>query len=115
MVLPLKRGSSARAIQLLSEGLPFDPEAAGLASPEILVSEEEVVMVFEASGQDIRDRFRAEASAWTADGAWRDLVAAAPRFAETAFASRRSKPQDGLSSAPTPGPGDSDGGDIFAP
>jgi hypothetical protein len=111
----MKRGSGARAKRLLAKGLPFDYEAAGLESGEILVSDEEVVFVFEASAQHIRDRLVAEAAAWTAGGAWKDLVAAAPRFAETAYASRRPEPQDHLSSAPTPGPGDSDGGDIFAP
>jgi hypothetical protein len=114
-VLPIRRGSGGRAKRLLAKGLPFDPEAAILESHEILVSDEEVVFVFEASGQHIRDRLVAEASAWTAGGAWKDVVAAAPRFAETAYASRRSEPQEQLSSAPTPGPGDSDGGDIFAP
>jgi len=115
VVLPIKRGTRARAKRLLEKGLPFDPKAAGLESHEILVSDEEVVFVFEASGQHFRDRLVAEASAWTAGGAWKDLVAAAPRFAEMAYASRRTEPQDDLSSAPTPGPGDSDGGDIFAP
>jgi hypothetical protein len=115
VVLPLKRGAGAHAKRLLAKGLPFDPEAAGLESHEILVSDDEVVFVFEASGQHVRDQLVAEASAWTAGGAWKDLVAAAPRFAETAFASRRTEAQDQLSSAPTPGPGDSDGGDIFAP
>lgn len=114
-MLPIRRGSRARAKRLLAKGPPFDSEAAGFESHEILVSEEEVVFVFEAPGQHIRDRLVAEASEWTAGGAWKELVAAAPRFAETAFASRHSEPQDQLSSAPTPGPGDSDGGDIFAP
>jgi hypothetical protein len=114
-VLPIRRGSLARAKRLLADRLPFDPEAPGLESHEILVSDEEVVFVFEAPSQDFRDRLVAEAKAWTAGGAWKDLAAAAPRFAETAYASRRFEPQDQLSSAPTPGPGDSDGGDIFAP
>jgi hypothetical protein len=111
----MKRGTRSRAKRLLAKGLPFDPEAAGLESHEILVSDEEVVFVFEASGQHLRDRLVAGASAWTAGGAWKDLVVAAPRFAETVYVSRRFDAQDQLSSAPTPGPGDSDGGDIFAP
>jgi hypothetical protein len=115
MVLPLKRGTRASAERLLANGPPIDPEAAGLESHEILVTDEEVVFVFEAPGQHVLDRLMTEGPAWITAVAWKDLVAAPPRFAQTAYAWRRSEPEQQLSSAPTPGPGDSDGGDIFAP
>jgi hypothetical protein len=115
VVLPLKRGNRALAEQLLAKGPPFDPEAAGLESHEILVTDQEAVFVFEAPGQHVLDRVVAEAPEWTNAVPWKDLVAAGPRFAQTAYAWRRSEPQQQVSSAPTPGPGDSDGGDVFAP
>jgi hypothetical protein len=115
LVLPLRRGLRARAETLLEHGPPFDPEAAGLESHEMLVTDDEVVFLFEAPEQHVLDRVVAEASAWIAADTWKDLVAAAPRVAETAYAWQRPEPQEQLSSAPTPGPGDSDGGDIFAP
>jgi hypothetical protein len=115
LVLPLKRGLRARAETLLQHGPPFDPEAAGLESHEILVTDDEVIFLFEAPEQHVVGRLVAEASAWTAAHPWKDLVAAAPRVAETAYTWRRCERQEQLSSAPTPGPGDSDGGDVFAP
>jgi hypothetical protein len=115
LVLPLKRGLRARAETLLQLGPPFDPEAAGLESYEMLVTDDEVIFLFEAPEQHVVGRLVAEASAWTAAETWKDLVAAPPRLAERAYAWRRREPQEQLSSAPTPGPGDSDGGDIFAP
>jgi hypothetical protein len=119
VVLPLKRGARARAEELLEERPPFDPEAAGLESHEVLVTDDEVVFLFEAPEQRLLDRLVAEAPVWAVAAAWKDLVAAAPRFAETAYRWRRPEPEEtlswALSWAPTPGPGDSDGGDIFAP
>jgi hypothetical protein len=115
LVLPLKPGARAGAERLLADGPPIDPEAAGLESHEILVTDEEVVFVFEAPGQHVLDRLMAEAHAWIIAVGWKELVAAAPRSAQAAYAWRRSEPEQQVSSAPTPGPGDSDGGDIFAP
>jgi hypothetical protein len=115
VVLPITPGSRARVNRLLANELPFDLETAGFESHEVLVSDEEVVFVFEVSAEHVRDQLAAEISAWSTGGAWKDLGAGEPRFAETAYASRHSEPPVHLSSAPTPGPGDSDGGDIFAP
>ncbi len=115
IVLPLRRGARARAEQVLEQGAPFDPEAAGLERHEILVTDDEVIFLFEAPEQGILDGFVAEAPAWALAVPWKDLAVAAPRFAKTAYAWRRPEPAEELSSAPTPGPGDSDGGDIFAP
>jgi hypothetical protein len=115
VVMPLKRGVRRRAEKLLEQGLPFNPEAAGLESYEVVITDDEVVFLFEAPEQHVLDRFAAELSAWTGAVAWKGLAASAPRAAEPAYAWRRRDPQEQLSSAPTPGPGDSDGGDIFAP
>jgi hypothetical protein len=46
---------------------------------------------------------------------WRGQLAGPPRPAEGLRWSEKSKPSEGLSFLSTPGPGDSDGGDIFAP
>jgi hypothetical protein len=115
VVLPLRRGARARAEELLEEGPPADPEAAGLESHEVLVTDDEVVFLFEAPDQHLLDRLVAEASARIVAGTWKDLVAAAPRVAATAYTWRRAGPEENLSWASTPGPGDSEGGDVFAP
>jgi hypothetical protein len=46
---------------------------------------------------------------------WHRHLAGSQRPAEDLHSSEKSKPSEGLSFLPTPGPGDSDGGDIFAP
>jgi hypothetical protein len=45
--------------------------------------------------------------------AWEDLVEGPPRIAEDAYSWIRRHVPDDVSFAPTPGPGDSDGGDLF--
>jgi hypothetical protein len=45
--------------------------------------------------------------------AWGEYVAGAPRIAEEVFSWSRAEVADSVSFLPTPGPGDSDGGDIY--
>jgi hypothetical protein len=115
VILPLKPGARARAEELLAQGPPFDPEAAGLESHDVFVSDDEAVFIFEALEQDLLDRLAAETPVWGAAVAWKDLVAGPPRLAQAAYSWRRPEPEDNVSFAPTPGPGDSDGGDVFPP
>src|SRR6266540_6588474 len=51
VVVPLKRGSAARARALVREGPPFDP-AIRFERHHVFVSEREVVFVFE--GEDVK-------------------------------------------------------------
>jgi hypothetical protein len=115
VVLPLKPELRARAEELLAEGPPFDLRAAGLEAHQVFVSDEEIVFVFEADERNVLDRLATEAPAWAPAQSWTELVAGPPRLAEPAYRWRRRERDDGIWTAPTPGPGDSDGGDIFAP
>jgi hypothetical protein len=115
VVLPLKPGARARVEELLAGGPPFDPQAAGLERHEVFVSDEGAVFVFEAPERHILDRLAVEAPVWAAAQAWKDLVAGPPRLAEPAYRWRRLERDESIWWAPTPGPGDSEGGDIFAP
>ena len=45
--------------------------------------------------------------------AWKDLVAGPPRLADDVYSWLRPHVPDDVSFAPTPGQGDSDGGDLF--
>jgi hypothetical protein len=47
--------------------------------------------------------------------AWRELLGGPPRIAENAFSWAKHDSGDFVSAEPTPGPGDSDGGDVFSP
>jgi hypothetical protein len=109
LVLPLKPGARARAEQLLAQGPPFDPGAVGLDRYQVLLTDEEAIFVLDVPAHGV------ESPVWAVGGAWDDVIAGPPRRAETAYAWERIERANDISSAPTPGPGDSEGGDVFAP
>jgi hypothetical protein len=113
VVLPLREGASARAAELLRRGPPFDPEAVGLERHHVFLTDQEAVFVFEADTSDAAERLVGDGEFWSAAAAWEDLVAGPPRLAEDVYSWVRPHVPDDLSFASTPGPGDSDGGDLF--
>jgi hypothetical protein len=113
VVLPLREGASKQAADLLRGGPPFDPEEVGLERHHVFLTEAEAVFVFEAESRDVAERLVGEGSFWSAASAWKDLVAGPPRLAEDAYSWVRPNVPDNVSFDPTPGPGDSDGGDLF--
>jgi hypothetical protein len=98
VVLPIKPGARDRARALLGRGPGFD------GSVEAFVTEDEVVFHLRASA----DIERLEAD-------WAELAAGPPRRAEGPYWWVQPHPTDEAFSTPTPGPGDSDGGDINEP
>lgn len=56
-----------------------------------------------------------DASVVVAAAAWSDYVAGPPRVAEADYFWERVEESEGLSFEPTPGPGDSEGGDLYPP
>ena len=118
VIVPLQPGSAERAAELLTNGPPFDPEALGLDRHEVFLTDEEAVFAFETVSQATFDRLVSDASLWAAAAAWNDLIAAPPRLAVDAYSWKRSRDGaegDLVSFAATPGPGDSEGGDVYAP
>ena len=113
LVLPLVEGGQERAAQLLRQGPPFDPEEIGLGRHQVFLTESEAVFLFEAAAPGAAERLLSSSGVWTAAGAWKDLVDGPPRLAEEAYSWVRPRTNDNLSFEPTPGPGDSDGGDVF--
>lgn len=113
VVLPLREGTSEQAAELLRRGPPFDPEEVGLERHHVFLTEAEAVFVFEADSLDAAGRLVGEGRFWSAASAWKDLVEGPPRLAEEDFSWVRPHVPDDLSFEPTPGPGDSDGGDLF--
>jgi hypothetical protein len=115
VVLPIKPAASEEVRALLAAGPPFDPAGIeGLERHEVLVTANEVVFVFESGlGTDALAGLLSQADIWQAAATWQEHVDGPPRVAERVFSwSRPDEPGD-LSYLPTPGPGDSDGGDIF--
>jgi hypothetical protein len=115
VVLPIKAGAREAARELLAKGPPFDPEASGLDGHHVFLTESEVVFVFEASHPSALGRLVASLELLAAAEAWREHAAGPARIAEEAFSWTRPVLAEGLSFAATPGPGDSEGGDLYPP
>jgi hypothetical protein len=115
IVVPLQQGSRDRARALLVNGPPFDPETAGLERHHVFLSDHEAVFVFEAEELDAVERLASDSTLWEAIAGWNDIVAGPPGLAEDVYSWIRPHRSDSVSFAATPGPGDSEGGDVFAP
>jgi hypothetical protein len=115
IVLPIRPGSHDAVRELLAAGPPFDPrDIPGLERHEVFLTTDEVVFTFDAQpGDQALDTLVADPDLWSAAAAWREHLAGLPRLAESAYSWLRVEESDELSSLPTPGPGDSDGGDIY--
>ena len=100
---------------MLRHGPPFDPGEAGLERHQAFVTEAEVVFLFEADLRDAVALLAEDAGLWKAVEGWMELVAGPPRLAEGAFSWVRPHPSEMTFFDPTPGPGDSDGGDVYPP
>jgi hypothetical protein len=98
VVLPIKRGARDRARALLDRGQAFDDGV------EAFVTEEEVVFHLRA-GADL-ERLAVD---------WAELAAGPLRRAEGPYWWVQPHPTDEAFSTSTPGPGYSEGGDVFAP
>jgi hypothetical protein len=115
LVVPLRPGADEPVRGLLAKGPPFDPESIPeLDRHEVFITPDEVVFVFESErGSDALTAMLSRPDFWKAAGAWEEHVAGPPRLAENAYSWSRVDGPGELSFLPTPGPGDSDGGDIF--
>lgn len=115
LVLPLKPGAQEAVRALLAQGPPFDSDQIGeLDRHEVFLTSAEAIFVFEsAQGADTIAALLTKPEFWQAAGAWQEHVAGPPRLAESLYSWARAAEPDELSFLPTPGPGDSDGGDIF--
>ena len=98
VVLPIKPGARDRARVLLDRGPAFDDGV------EAFVTEDEVVFHLRAD---------TDLERLTAD--WAELAAGPPRRAAGPVWWVVPHPTDEAFSTPTPGPGYSEGGDVFAP
>ena len=96
-------------------GLPSIPETAGLERHHVFLTDHEVVFVFEADEPDAAERLASDPTLWDAMAGWSDLVAGPPRIADDVYSWIRPHESEEVTFAATPGPGDSEGGDVFAP
>ena len=98
VLLPLKPGARVRALDLLRRGGPFD---------EAFVTDLEVVFFTEGGTDETIEHLKA--------AEWADVAAGEPRPATVAYSSIRPHLTDEAFFTSTPGPGDSEGGDLYEP
>lgn len=116
VVAPLKTGERARAEKLLEQGPPFELERTRFDRHEVFVTDKEVVFLFAGPDESGTLELPGEDPAlWKAAAAWSRCLAERPRVARRAFGWRRVEDREGVSFAPTPGPGDSEGGELYSP
>jgi hypothetical protein len=115
IIVPLKEGSRDSARALLGSGPPFDFDTAGLERHDVFLTEHDAVFAFEADDPDAVERLASEPALWDELAGWNDLVAGPPRIAEDVYSWIRPHPSEEVFFAATPGPGDSEGGDVFPP
>jgi hypothetical protein len=113
VVLPLVPGAAGQVAELLRQGPPFDPDEIGLGRHQVFLTENEAIFLFEADSADAADRLLSSAGVWAAAEAWKELVAGPPRLAADAYSWVRAPSSEYVSFEATPGPGDSDGGDVY--
>jgi hypothetical protein len=116
VIVPFKAGDYEKARALLADGPPFDLEATEFERHDVYLTEREVVFVVESPGSSATLRLPGEdPSVWKAAAAWQQLMAAKPRKATTAYSWTRPRADEGVFFDATPGPGDSEGGELFPP
>ena len=115
IVIPIKPGSKEEVQALLDDGPPFDPaEIPGLERHQVFLTADEAIFVFDTPlGHEALAPLTADPELWRAAAAWRAHIAGPPRIADDAFSWTRPQGLEELSSLPTPGPGDSEGGDVY--
>jgi hypothetical protein len=115
MIVPLVKGAGVRARALIGSNPPLDPAAMAIEEQEVFVTDSEIAFVFETSDRGILERLAGPTS-WVAAPEWRELMAGKPHVAQVGYSwSRPDDETTGLAFKSTPGPGYSEGGDVFAP
>lgn len=114
VILPIKDGTREDVRRLVAGGPPFVPDDLGLERRHAFVTDGEVVIFFEGTGAAL-ERVLGDASLAVVAGAAGQYVAGAPRVARDAYSWAKVEAGEGLSFQPTPGPGDSEGGDVYPP
>ena len=115
VVVGLREGKRENAERLLVKGPPFDPEQAGLERHEVFLSDDEAIFVFEAVSEFSLQKLLTDARVWIGAAGWHDVAAGPPRISKAFYAWETAPKHDDVFFTPTPGPGDSDGGDIYPP
>jgi hypothetical protein len=86
IVVPLRKRALADAAALIEQGPPFDLAVFGVERHEVLLSEREVIFLFEgAQLHETMQRLLRDRSVWQAASGWSRVIAGPPRLAEQRF------------------------------
>jgi hypothetical protein len=86
IVVPLRKRGLAEATALIEQGPPFDLVALGVERHDVLLSEREVLFLFEGRQLDeTMQRLLRERSVWQAASGWAQVIAGPPRLAAQRF------------------------------
>jgi hypothetical protein len=86
IVVPFKPQYKQAVEDLVAQGPPFDPERVALERHDVLVTDREVLFIFEGSaGEDMVRRLTAQPQIWRAALTWRKYLNGQPRIARQAF------------------------------
>jgi hypothetical protein len=115
MIVPLVHGAGDRARALIAAGPPVDPAAWAIEEQQVFVTDSEIAFVFETADGGILERLGSGPTLWATRSEWREIAAGTPHVALAGYSwSRPEDEKTGLAFKPTPGPGYSEGGDVFA-
>ena len=116
VVVPLRPGTMHRARELLAAGPPFELAETEFHRHAVHLTDREVIFVFDTHGGSATLRLPGDdPGLWEAAAAWREVLDGKPRVARLAFSWERPESSDGVFYEATPGPGDSEGGDVYRP
>jgi hypothetical protein len=115
IIAPLKADARERALQLLAEGPPFQLEQTRFDRHHVYLTHREAIFVFEGPGPATLELPGEDPALLRVAEAWNECLAEKPRVARAVFSWERVDGPEGVSFAPTPGPGDSEGGDLYSP
>jgi hypothetical protein len=91
VIVPLRKGASERARELIRQGPPFDPDKAGLDHHEVFLTEREAIFLFRGPNTDQTvQHLAADPALWRAATAWRTCINGKPRIADTTYTWNRS-------------------------
>jgi hypothetical protein len=86
IVVPLRKRALADAAALIEQGPPFDLAALGIERHDVLLSEREVIFLFEgAQLAETMQQLLRDPSVWQAASGWSRLIAGRPRLTEQRF------------------------------
>jgi hypothetical protein len=86
VIARLKEGTTERAAELIAEGPPFDPRAAGFERHSVFLAADQIVFVFEGGSLAPLVRMLREADDTGALGAWSEVIEGIPHVAREVYA-----------------------------